>query len=105
MFAVLRNGAIYFLTLLSINITQVVMSSGVDDNPKINSAGYLQYFTVPISSILISRFMMNLRQHDWSSDESTDFQFQSQTQSLQFMSGQTSNEDRCLESFSAVHEN
>jgi len=50
----LRDGTIYFLFLLVLNVIAILLDTQT-------AYVYILYFTAPISSILISRFLLNLR--------------------------------------------
>ncbi|GJE86752.1 hypothetical protein PsYK624_028330 [Phanerochaete sordida] len=52
---ILRDGALYFLALLCINLTQIIMSAELAGNNNI------AYYVSPMTSVLISRFLIDLR--------------------------------------------
>ncbi|KAI0925332.1 hypothetical protein AcV7_005603 [Taiwanofungus camphoratus] len=93
----LRDGTVYFVVLLVLNLLQVITEDVLKPVIK-ETADYLSIFVPAIESILISRFMMNLRQVYHTSDDdmpslhlsswhaSSHHQPQSQTQSLEFTS-------------------
>ncbi|KAI0937649.1 hypothetical protein AcV5_000436 [Taiwanofungus camphoratus] len=61
----LRDGSTYFLLLLFLNIAQIIVSAEVTGDSA------LSYFVSPVTSILISRFLLNLRQVHLSSEPGT----------------------------------
>ncbi|KZT08754.1 uncharacterized protein LAESUDRAFT_723684 [Laetiporus sulphureus 93-53] len=56
----MRDGTLYFMALLLLNILQIVIKIRYENSQ--NTADYVVLFLPPISSILISRFILNLRQ-------------------------------------------
>lgn len=52
----IKDGAIYFLVLLLINLAQIVMSAALPGNDNIS------YYVSPVTSLLISRFLFDLRE-------------------------------------------
>ncbi|KAI0700196.1 hypothetical protein BC835DRAFT_1412217 [Cytidiella melzeri] len=52
---ILRDGCLYFTCLVLLNVTQIIITSYYTGN------NYLSYFVSPLTSILISRFLLNLR--------------------------------------------
>ncbi|KZT10512.1 uncharacterized protein LAESUDRAFT_428172 [Laetiporus sulphureus 93-53] len=56
----MRDGTLYFMALLLLNILEIVINIRYED-PQ-NPATYITNFLPPISSILVSRFILNLRQ-------------------------------------------
>ncbi|KAI0746558.1 hypothetical protein C8Q80DRAFT_779020 [Daedaleopsis nitida] len=52
----LRDGTVYFLLLLVMNLAQIIFAA------KVPGTNWISFFTPPITSILITRFLLNLRQ-------------------------------------------
>lgn len=65
----LRDGTLYFIIFLVMNILRIVLDH-------FNTIQVLQIFMIPISSILISRFLLNIRAvvHSMQEGSSTDLQ-------------------------------
>ncbi|KAJ3556031.1 hypothetical protein NM688_g2253 [Phlebia brevispora] len=61
-----RDGSLYFIALLSLNVAQILLSTMATSAPTAESR-----FAVCLHSILISRFLVNLRQIDVSTDTSS----------------------------------
>jgi len=60
---ILRDGTAYFLLLLLLNIIQIVVAvTDVGENA-------IAYFVSPLTSILISRFLLNLREVSYSAQD------------------------------------
>ncbi|KZT08757.1 uncharacterized protein LAESUDRAFT_723688 [Laetiporus sulphureus 93-53] len=56
----MRDGTLYFMALLLLNILEIVIKVHYENSQ--NAASWVSVFLPPISSILISRFILNLRQ-------------------------------------------
>ncbi|KAI0353399.1 hypothetical protein OH77DRAFT_627554 [Trametes cingulata] len=52
----LRDGTVYFLLLLILNIAQIILAALVPGD------NFIAFFISPLTSILISRFLLNLRE-------------------------------------------
>ncbi|KAJ8473889.1 hypothetical protein ONZ51_g7565 [Trametes cubensis] len=63
---ILRDGTLYFLLLVLMNIAQIVVAAKIPGN------NFIAFFISPLTSILISRFLLNLRQVARSSDSDCD---------------------------------
>ncbi|KAL7280898.1 hypothetical protein ACG7TL_005842 [Trametes sanguinea] len=59
----LRDGTIYFVILVAMNIVHLVLNT-VNPNNFVQQASYVTVLENPITSILISRFILNLRAVD-----------------------------------------
>ncbi|PCH36319.1 hypothetical protein WOLCODRAFT_157033 [Wolfiporia cocos MD-104 SS10] len=62
MFIILRDGTAYFIALLLLNTSQIVLEH-LYYSMDIVGTDYISQFQPPISSILVSRFIFDLRQH------------------------------------------
>ncbi|KAL7278224.1 hypothetical protein ACG7TL_008199 [Trametes sanguinea] len=60
---ILRDGTLYFLSLLTLNVLHLALTLLAYTQEYI-SVSYMPIFTSPITSILVSRFLLNLRQVD-----------------------------------------
>ncbi|TBU28279.1 hypothetical protein BD311DRAFT_722757 [Dichomitus squalens] len=59
----LRDGTIYFLTLLMLNVLHMIFSlTSIGSNNVFDLASVIPYFEEPLTSILTSRFLVNLQQ-------------------------------------------
>ncbi|KAI9069900.1 hypothetical protein FKP32DRAFT_1670987 [Trametes sanguinea] len=59
----LRDGTIYFVVLVAMNIVHLVLNT-VNPNNFVQQASYVTVLENPITSVLISRFILNLRAVD-----------------------------------------
>ncbi|RDX48216.1 hypothetical protein OH76DRAFT_1312760, partial [Lentinus brumalis] len=59
----LRDGTIYFIVLLAMNVVHMTLNT-VKPNNLVQQASYVTILENPITSVLISRFILNLREVD-----------------------------------------
>ncbi|RPD76439.1 hypothetical protein L226DRAFT_569703 [Lentinus tigrinus ALCF2SS1-7] len=59
----LRDGTIYFIVLLAMNVVHMTLNT-VKPNNVVQQASYVTILENPIASVLVSRFILNLREVD-----------------------------------------
>ncbi|KAI0740445.1 hypothetical protein C8Q76DRAFT_790905 [Earliella scabrosa] len=60
----LRDGTVYFICLLTVNTLHLVLSCTSLAIPALAGSSYLGFFTEPLTTILMSRFMLDLQAVD-----------------------------------------
>ncbi|KAI0938077.1 hypothetical protein AcV7_003367 [Taiwanofungus camphoratus] len=80
---ILRDGTFYFITLLLLNVIQMIIEILLYNSKQNIGASYIIYFVPPIASIFISHFIINLRQFQYGSSEATQVEQSSHWQTSQ----------------------
>ncbi|CCM04122.1 uncharacterized protein FIBRA_06283 [Fibroporia radiculosa] len=79
----LKDGTLYFMVMLVLNILEIILNSRYDTSETQAAGNYAIYFLTPLSSILVSRFILNLRHLSVASSGVGDSLSQSASDSLE----------------------